>query len=81
MPTTNSDLFEMMGVAHLPTNSVSYAHSPHLTSLFFGLSFAPEAQWNWRTLPKLWHQLNVLKRSVKERPRLTQSPSGLYAKL
>ena len=24
----------------------------------------------------LWHQLNVLKRSVKQRPRLTQSPAA-----
>jgi len=25
----------------------------------------------------LWHQLNVLKRSVKQRPRLTQAPRPL----
>ena len=29
----------------------------------------------------LWHQLNILKRSVNQRPRLTQSPRGLCAKL
>ena len=29
----------------------------------------------------LWHQLNVLKRSVKQRPEVDSEPRGLCAKL
>jgi hypothetical protein len=34
VPTTNSDLLEMMGVAHLPTNSVSMRILPILVTIF-----------------------------------------------
>ena len=70
MPTTNSDLFEMMGVAHLRLDG----YSAHLTHYFPSVVRARAAVGLENFA--LWHQLNVLKRSVKQRPRLTQSPAA-----
>ena len=69
MPTTNLDLFEM-GVAQLRLD----AYSAHLTHYFRSL-FRARAAVGLKNFA-LWHQLNVLKRSVKQRPRLTQGPAA-----
>jgi hypothetical protein len=67
MPTTNSDLFEMMGVAHLHKLSLSYF-------TIFRSVFRARSAVEPENFAEARHHLNVLKRSVKQRPRLTQSP-------
>ena len=74
MPTTNSDLLEDDGGCTPPYNSVSMRILPTLLTIFRTVfrARAPVGLENFA----LWHQLNVLKRSVKQRPRLTQSPAA-----
>jgi hypothetical protein len=77
VPTTNSDLFEMMGGCTPPHNSVSMRILPILLTIFRS-AFRARAAVELENFA-LCHQLNVLKRSVKQRPRLTPEPRGLCA--
>ena len=69
MPTANSDLFEVMDVSRLPRNAISMCILSTVLAIFRS-AFRSRASVELENFA-LRHQLNVLKRSVKQRPKLT----------
>ena len=78
VPTGNGEVFEMMEITHVP-NSVSMCILPTVISVFRS-AFRSRAAVELENFA-LRHQLNVLKRSVKHRPRLTSADRLLWVVL
>jgi hypothetical protein len=76
VPTANSDLFEMMEVSR---NAVSMCILTTVLALFRS-AFRSRATVELENVA-LRHQLNVLKRSVKRRPKLTPVDRLLWVTL
>jgi len=78
VPTGNGEVFEMMEITHVP-NSVSMCILPTVISVFRS-AFRSRAAVELENFA-LRHRLNVLKRSVKHRPRLTSADRLLWVVL
>jgi hypothetical protein len=79
VPTANSDLFEMIDVSRLPRKRHFDVHSVNCTSHFSVC--LPFPSFGGTENFALRHQLNVLKRSVKQRPKLTPADRLLWVVL
>ena len=78
VPTGNAEVFEMMEITHLP-QLISMCILPTVISVFRS-AFRSRAAVELENFA-LRHQLNVLKRSVKHRPRLTSADRLLWVVL
>jgi hypothetical protein len=79
VPTANSDLFEMMGVARLPAIPLLMRMLTILLNILRS-AFRSRAAVELENFA-LRHQLNVLKRSVKQRPKLMPTDRLLWVVL
>ena len=78
MPTANSDLFEMMGLPASPQFPFD-AHADNPTQ-YFAVCFPLPSRGGTGEFA-LRHQLDVLKRSVKQRPKLMPTDRPLWVVL